>query len=80
MANDTFCVTLLFLWKTGLLRHNFGSRSAKKSIKIQKDADFSLVSNKTWAKNVWLGWRPGPDKRGQKFENTLTCDVTHREL
>jgi len=47
MANDTFCVTLLFLWKTGLLRHNFGSRSAKKSIKIQKDADFSLVSNKT---------------------------------
>jgi len=27
-------------------------------------------------KNDSLGWRPGPGKLGQKYENTPTCGVT----
>ena len=61
------------------MSHNFGFRYARKQIKGSKEADFSLVSKKTWTKNGSLGWRPGPDKFGQRFENTHTCDVTHRE-
>jgi len=42
MANDTFCVTFLFLSKM-FFSHNFGSRYASKPIKGSKDADYNLV-------------------------------------
>jgi len=71
-----FCATFLFLSKIGFLSQNFGSRYAGKPIKCSKDADFSLVSKKIRAKNDLLGWRPGPDKFGQKFENIPTYDPT----
>jgi len=76
--NDTFCATFLFLSKIGFFSHNYVSRYAGKLIKGAKDANFSPVSKKYEPKDGTLGWRPGPDKVGQKFENTPTCDVPHR--
>jgi len=35
------------------LNHNFGSKYARKSIKGSKDAEFRLVSKKSWS-NKWL--------------------------
>jgi len=42
----------LFLSKICFLSHNFGFSYARKPIKGSKDADFSFVSNKTWAKKM----------------------------
>jgi len=58
-----FCPKLCFL------SHNFGSSYASKPIKDFKDADYSLVSKKSWAKNGSQGWRSGPGILGEKGEN-----------
>jgi len=65
MANDTFCLTFLFLSKMGFLSHNFGSRYASKPINNSKDTDYSLV----YKKNALLDWRPAPGTLGQKGES-----------
>jgi len=56
--------------KTGFLAHNFGHRSASKSIKGSIDADFNVVCNNTLSqKNGSIGWGPGPAKGGLFFQN-----------
>ena len=42
MANDTFCVTSLFLSKMKFLGQDFGSRYASTPIKDCEDANYSL--------------------------------------
>jgi len=74
IANAIFCVTYLFLSKIGFLSHNFSSRYARKSNKGSKDTDFGIVSKKGS-----LDCPTGPDEVGQKFQNTSTYDVPHRE-
>ena len=69
MANHTFHESFLFLSKIGFLSHSFVSRYDRKPIKNSKDADFSPVSKKRWAKNGSLGWRPRPGKLGQNGQN-----------
>jgi len=50
-----------------VLRHKCGSRYAKKAIKVSKDSDDSLDTNKNLSqKNGSVGLRPRPDNLSQK--------------
>ena len=64
-------------FKYFILDHNFWTRSSKKSIKISKDADSSLVSNENFSKILLSsGWA---QVRHQQPKTYLTCDVTHKK-
>jgi len=50
--------------------HDLGSRNLRKLIKVSKDSNYSLVSNKTLSQKIGsLGWLPGPDDLDQKCIN-----------
>jgi len=61
----TFCGILLKKQKY-FLRHNFGSRNAKKPIKSSKDWDDSLFSKKILSQKLLAGLGSGEDDLGQK--------------
>jgi len=67
--NHTFRVTFLLLSKFGFLSHNFGSRNARMLIKLSKDKDYTVVSNKLEPTKWLIGWSPGTGKLGQKGKN-----------
>jgi len=62
-----------FLWATGFLGHNFGSRHARRLIKSSIDAHEYEVSKQSLSQNFGsLDWRPGSVKVGQNLKNTPT--------
>jgi len=75
MANDTFCLTFLFLSKMGFLSHNFGSRYASKPINNSKDTDYSLVYKKMLC---WIGAQRQVHL-AKKVKACPHCDGTHKE-
>ena len=63
-----------------VLWHSFGSRYARKPIKVSKDLDDSLVSKKNLNEKIRsLDCRPGPRKvRHKTQKRTNTYDVPQR--
>ena len=63
-----------------ILDHNFWTRNARKLIKVSKDADFSLVSNKNLSKNFCLvvGPRSGTSRQNWPKTTLLIMSLTKK--
>ena len=57
--------------------NNFGYRYARKSFKGSKDADFGLVSEKSWT--IIMGQYVGAHGKVKVAKNTPTCGVPPRK-